>query len=58
MTTLHLSKEKKHSVIYETDAVDSPVRSIYVMKSWLLQQQPGTNWPPHLELTMAVKVPK
>lgn len=52
---LKLKKEVVNSVVYETKDEDAPVRSVYVMKSWLdaNKKQPGYPMEINLEITFS-----
>lgn len=53
---LTLKKEVKHSVVYESDEDEAPVRSVYIMKAWFWKQGiVGGAFPKTVE--MEIKVP-
>lgn len=50
-------KEVKHSVVYETDEAQAPMRSVYVSKDWLAKQ--GHSFRHPIEVTVATwELPK
>jgi len=50
-------KEVKHSVVYETEAEDAPIRSVYVRKDWLVQQLHDFKQPVYVEVKSAKPTP-
>ena len=57
MTKMTLKKEVKHSVVYETEEKGAPVKSVYVMKDWLLTWggKASMAFPQTIELEVRVK---
>lgn len=50
---MNFKKEVKHSVVYETDAQQVPIRSVYVSKDWLTMQ--GHDFRKPIEVTVECK---
>ena len=55
-------KEVKHSVVYETADEKAAVKSVYVMKDWLSEQEETAkaravgSWPKEIDLEIKVSV--
>ena len=50
---LKFKKEVKHSVVYETEEQQVPIRSVYVSKDWLTAQ--GHDFRKPIEVTVECK---
>ena len=51
---MQFKKETKHTCVYETDAVEAAVASVYVSKVWLSDKRKAGVWPEEIELTVSV----